>query len=155
MFSEGPPDDRRMLESFQCAESYAPPVADTIAGGLFALGAVNAAAKKEIRVAMARPIDQSTVRREQNVAIGISAAFAAIAAAGSVYGYHAVGDCREAQTKRLREVARASALPPPYGIPPNGEPPPLWPPRLAPAAAAAPPPSPAAPDAPPATPPSP
>jgi len=156
MFSEGPPDAHRALESFQCGESYAPPVVDTIAAGLLALGAVSTAANKETRVAMAQPIDQPTVRREQNVAIGISAAFAAIAAAGAVYGYRAVGDCREAQTTRLLELARASALPPPYGVPPNGEPPPLWPPRFAPAAPAAPPtPPPAARDAPPATPPSP
>ncbi|HEV3032521.1 MAG TPA: hypothetical protein VG319_12825 [Polyangia bacterium] len=154
MFSEGPPDDHRALESFQCGESYAPPVVDTIAAGVLSLGAINAAATKEMRVAMARPIDQPTVRRDQNVAIGTSAAFAALAAAGAVYGYRAVGDCRRAQTTRLIEVARATALPPAYGIAPNGAAAPPWPPRLAPAAPAAAPP-PVARDAPPTTPPSP
>src|SRR5258708_26979607 len=68
MFSEGAPDDRRARESFQCAESYAPPVVDTIAGGLLALGAINAAASKETRGAMSRSIAQPTVRRAQHVA---------------------------------------------------------------------------------------
>jgi hypothetical protein len=151
IFSEGAPDNHRSLQSFQCGESYAPPIVDTVAAGLFALGANAAAQNKEANVASA--VDPQQRRHDINVTIGLLAAFAAIDVGSAIYGYHAVGDCREAQGIRLADVASARALPPPYGVPPYGEPPPLWPPRAGPVPRAAPAPAPAPFDTPAAAPP--
>jgi hypothetical protein len=128
LFSAGAPDNHRALESFQCGDSYAPPVVDTVVGGLLAFGAIGAAANEDKTVAKANPVDQPQVRRDTNVGIGVAIAFAVADAAGAIYGYHAAGDCREAQATRLAEVSRARVLPPPYGVPPSGEPPLRWPP---------------------------
>ena len=129
IFSEGAPDDHRARASFQCGESYAPPVVDTIGAGLLALISASDAQNKETNVANAVNNPEQT-RHDINVAIGVAAAFAALDAASAIYGYHAVADCRDAQGIRLAELTRARVLPPPYGVPPYGEPPPVWPPRL-------------------------
>ena len=129
IFSESAPADHRARASFQCGESYAPPVVDTIGAGAFALLAASAQSAKDENVAGSNHPEQT--RHDIDVAIGIVAAFAAVDAASAIFGYHAVGDCRAAQETRLGEVARARVLPPPYGVPPYGEPPLLWPPLLA------------------------
>lgn len=141
IFSEGAPDDHRTRESFQCGDSAAPPVADTIAGGAFALLAFATAQNEDKTVAKAAPIDQPQVRHDTNVAIGALLAFAVIDGASAVYGYHAVGSCRAAEQTHLAAVSRVRLLPAPYGLPPYGEPPRFWPPPLA----ALPPPAPVAP----------
>ncbi|HTA19486.1 MAG TPA: hypothetical protein VK989_09350 [Polyangia bacterium] len=128
LFSEGAPVNHATLESFTCGESYAPPILDTVASGLLALEAVTTAATKTSTIAKTSPIDQPSERHSLNVDIAVQTAFATIAAAGAIYGYHAVGDCREARDARLALVNRARLLPPPYGVPPVGEPPPVWPP---------------------------
>jgi len=128
LFSEGAPQNHAALESFQCGESYAPPILDTIASGLLTLEAVATAESKSSTVAEKSPLDQPSERHTLNVDIAVQAAFATIAAAGAIYGYHAVSDCREARDARLALVSRARLLPPPYGVPPVGEPPPVWPP---------------------------
>jgi hypothetical protein len=128
LFSEGPPTHHRDLASFQCGTSSAPPVVDTVAAGLFALGAVGAAQTEDHDVAAADPAERDRVRREANVTIGIFAAAAVLDAASAIYGYRASAGCRAAEDERGAEVARAHLLPPPYGTPPYGEPPPFWPP---------------------------
>jgi hypothetical protein len=156
IFSEGPPDDHRERTTFQCGESHAPPVLDSVGAALFALSAVGAQSGKEKAVSDAAAMDKDPVqtRHDINVAIGVLATFAAIDVASAIYGYHAVGECREAQDLRLAEAARARWLPPPYGVMPYGQPPPLWPPRPpapfapAPPPAAVPPPAPQPPEAP-------
>jgi hypothetical protein len=128
LFSEGAPANHTALESFACGESSAPPILDTVASGLLALEAVATAVDKGSTIAKTAPIDQSSERHSLNVDIAVQTAFATIAAASAIYGYHAVGDCREARDARLALVNRARLLPPPYGVPPVGEPPPVWPP---------------------------
>jgi hypothetical protein len=128
IFSEGAPERHESLENFACGESYAPPVLDTIAAGLLALGAANAASNKDTFIAEQPPADRDSARRAIDVTIGVSAAFALVDAASAVYGYRAVNDCQEARGARDMAVARARALPPPYGVPPYGTPPPAWPP---------------------------
>jgi hypothetical protein len=128
LFSEGAPQNHAARESFTCGESYAPPILDTVASGLLAIEAVATAANKSSTIATKAPVDQSSERHTLNVDIAVQTAFATIAAAGAIYGYHAVGDCREARDARLALVNRARLLPPPYGVPPTGEPPPVWPP---------------------------
>jgi hypothetical protein len=128
LFSEGAPQNHAALESFTCGDSYVPPLLDTVASGLLAVEAVATAATKSSTIATKAPIDQSSERHTLNVAIAVQTAFSTIAAAGAIYGYHAVRDCREARDVRLALVNRARLLPPPYGVPPIGEPPPVWPP---------------------------
>jgi hypothetical protein len=128
LFSEGAPQNHEALESFSCGESYAPPILDTVASGLLAIEAGVTATNKSSTIAMKAPVDQSSERHTLNVDIAVQAAFATIAAASAIYGYHAVGDCRGARDARLALVNRARLLPPPYGVPPIGEPPPVWPP---------------------------
>jgi len=140
MFSEGAPANHRDVPTLSCGDSVAPPVVDNIVGGLAGLASVFTAAKKDQVIAMALPPDQPQVRRDQNVAIAESAVIAALDLASAIYGYTAVASCRDAEATRAIELARASALPPPYGVPPYGAPPPLWPPRPPPVTA--PPPSP-------------
>ncbi|HVU51058.1 MAG TPA: hypothetical protein VHL80_10255 [Polyangia bacterium] len=144
VFSEGPPDDHLARSTFLCGESHAPPVLDTIGAGLFALtaGSLQAGKERSVTDAAAMGKDPAQTRHDINVSTGVLVAFAAVDVASAVYGYRAVGECRQAQETRLADAARARWLPPPYGVPPYGEPPPLWPPRLA-----APPPAPAAPPA--------
>jgi hypothetical protein len=128
LLSEGAPDNHRALESFSCGESYAPPIVDSVAAGLLGFEAIETASTKSATIAKTAADDQPAERHTLNVEIGLRAAFATIAAASAIYGYHAVGACREARDTRLALVRRASLLPPPYGVPPVGEPPPLWPP---------------------------
>jgi hypothetical protein len=129
LFSEGAPENHAARESFSCGESYVPPVLDTVASALLAFEAVATAESKSATIAMKALDDRSSERHALNVDIAVQTAFATIAAAGAIYGYHAVADCREARDVRLALVNRARALPPPYGVPPMGEPPPMWPPR--------------------------
>jgi hypothetical protein len=170
IFSEGPPDDHRARATFQCGESSAPPIVDTVGVGYFAYSAILEQQAKETTVAkaVAKGMDPAQARHDVNVQIGITVAAAVIDAASAVYGYHAVHACRVAQETLVSERERARWLPPPYGVPPWGEPPPFWPPpppppsvapapptsspAPAPAPEATPAPEPAAP-APPATPP--
>jgi hypothetical protein len=128
LFSQGAPENHRALESFSCGESYAPPIVDTVAAGLLGFEALATASTKSATIAKTAADDQPAERHTLNVQIGVQAAFATVATAAAIYGYHAVGDCREARDTRLALVRRASVLPPPYGVPPAGEPPPLWPP---------------------------
>jgi hypothetical protein len=130
IFSEGPPEGHRALATFQCGESYAPPVLDAIGAGGWTLLAVSAAQNEDANVA--RSATPSQTRHDIEVAIGVTAAFAIIDAASAVYGYGAAGSCREAQDARRADLAAAAILPAPYGLPPNGALPNVWPPRLAP-----------------------
>jgi hypothetical protein len=132
IFSEGAPQRHESLSSFQCGESYAPPILDTIAVGLFGVEIVRIAQNEDANVAMSS--NPAQTRHDEHLALGLAAAFAVIDVASAVYGYEAVGSCREAQSALRVDSAAAGALPPPYGLPPSGEPPPLWPPRLAPPA---------------------
>jgi hypothetical protein len=138
LFSEGAPENHAALESFTCGESYAPPILDTVASGLLALEAIGTASSKGSTIAMKAPDDQASERHTLNVDIAVQTAFATIAAAGALYGYHAVSDCRDARDARLALVTRARLLPAPYGVPPGGEPPPVWPPPVWPPPAPAP-----------------
>jgi hypothetical protein len=130
LFSEGAPDNYKTRASFSCSATYTPPILDTIATGLFGLSALGTASDKEATVAKASAADQTMTRHDVNVTIGVQTAITIGAAAAAIYGYHATSTCRDAESERGLEIARARILPPPYGVPPNGEPPPYWPPPL-------------------------
>jgi hypothetical protein len=125
MFSQGPPLDHEHRAVFDCGESVAPPVVDTIFAGIFGLSA-------------ARGTNDTSNKTSEDVAVAAGAA--ALVAASAVYGYIASGECRGVRNERAQALSRARLLPPPYGVPPYGDPPPLWPPggtpRRAPAAPA-------------------
>jgi hypothetical protein len=143
IFSQGPPDGHRSLATFQCGESYAPPVVDSIAVALFGLGILGGVTNENAEVA--RSANPAQTRHDDNVAIGLLSAFTILDIASAVYGFGAVGSCHEAQDARRADLAAARILPVPYGVPPNGDPPPTWPPRRAPAPAPySPPPAPSA-----------
>jgi hypothetical protein len=122
VFSEAAPAGYETRTYFACGDSLAPPILDTVATGLFGLTTLQGPSNSMSMSASER-------RTSQVVTIG-----AAVLAAGSaVYGYTAVADCRAAERARLMAMARASWLPPPYGVPPYGAPPSTWPPILNPA----------------------
>jgi hypothetical protein len=120
------------MASFGCGESYAPPIVDTAGAGVLALSTALLASHRDADIANAAPIDQPSVRHDINVSIGVFATFAAMLGASAIYGYVATGDCHAAREARAVEIARARALPPPYGLAPTGEPPGLWPPAARP-----------------------
>ncbi len=115
LFSEGAPADHERRTHFVCGTSYAPPVLDTIAAGVFALAAG------------AEPDESLTQDEQQGVRVTMIGA-ALLTGAAAVYGYMAASDCQQATAMREADVARARFLPPPYGVAPYGEPPPYWPP---------------------------
>lgn len=154
IFTEGPPSNHAMLPYFDCSTSYAPPVLDTIWGGLNLLGAVNAAGQ-----------DDDYENREAIMATGLI--WAAVSGASAVYGYSKVGQCHSAKEQLMvrsyRPVvptgySQPPGYPPAYpqqpGSPPPvypqqpGSPPPVYPPQPA---APATPPAPPAPPAPPSS----
>src|SRR5262249_42311950 len=84
MFSQGAPAAHARRAFFDCGENLPPPILDTVAAGLLV---------SEILLEVnhnPKPDDFAT-------AIAVQASFAALAAASGIYGYHAVGDCREAK----------------------------------------------------------
>jgi len=132
LFSEGPPANSADRAYFTCAESYAPPVVDTVFAGLMTLTAL-----------VAKRTDEMT-EEEYQTAVAVWAGTAVLTGAAAIYGYSAVSRCRDAKTQHAMTAMRASRLPPPYGVAPWGAPPPMWPPLL-PAPRPAPPPQPATP----------
>ena len=83
LFSEDAPADHERRTHFVCGTSYAPPVLDTIAAGLFTLAAAS------------KP-DETLSQDEQDAVSVIQIGAALITAGAAVYGYTAVSDCREA-----------------------------------------------------------
>jgi hypothetical protein len=121
LFSEGAPDDHASRVYFACAESYAPPIVDTVVAAVAGLAVVSTAQSG---------LMHGETESQRQAALAIDGAVAALTTAAAAYGYVAVSGCREAKRERAFEMARASALPPPYGVPPWGQAPPVWPPPL-------------------------
>jgi hypothetical protein len=116
LFSEGPPADSARRPYFTCAESYAPPIVDTVIAGLTALAVAGAK----------QTPDETEQAYEQRV--GGTLGVAVVTGLAAIYGYAVVGSCRDAKEQHAAEAWRASRLPPPYGVGPEGAPRPVWPP---------------------------
>jgi hypothetical protein len=114
IFSEGPPSRHEALVHFNCGESYAPPVVDTVVSGLMLLSAAS--------------IRSSNKVENPSLLAGTYLAMGVLTGASAIYGYTVVPGCKEAQELRLARNVRQQSLPPPYGLPPYGQPPPTWPP---------------------------
>lgn len=149
IFTQPPPAQHAQMPYFDCSTSYAPPVLDTIWGGLNFVGATLALAGRDDEY------------ENRPLTIGAGFAWTVVAAASAYYGYTRVAECNEAKTQlmlRLRPAGYPPAQwgpPPGYPHPPAGAPPPYAPPPgTPPAPPAAPPSAPPATTAPPAAPPS-
>jgi hypothetical protein len=127
IFSEGPPPNHARLPYFDCSSSYAPPVLDTIWGGLNLLGATLALAQSEEEWNR----EQTT---DRNVAIVTGLLWTALSGSSAAYGYNKVGACKQAKEQLMLRQMRPGpgwtpqGWPPPPGSPPPGGPPPGYPP---------------------------
>ncbi len=107
IFVEGPPKQHRQMPYFACSTSYAPPVVDTVVGGLGAVSALgNAHVEDSVRIT--------------------SLILAATLGASAAYGYTQVCRCRSASD----ELAARMFVPPP--APPAPPTVPVAPPLVAP-----------------------
>jgi hypothetical protein len=151
LFVKGPPEQHAQMWTFDCSESNAFPILDTIWAGLNGLGAITAAG------------DSTTPNQTQVIAVGTS--WLVVSGISAIYGFSKVSACNEARRQREERYQKAlggpSAVPAPGPGPalPAGAAPPSGAPRGAPAAppppgsapAVAPPPPVAPPAAPPPT----
>jgi hypothetical protein len=150
IFSEGPPPQHRALPYFDCSSSYAPPVLDTVWGGINLLGAAMAAGQTDA--------DYADKEVSRGATIGIGLAWVALSGASAIYGYKKVDECRQAKEQlMLRQQMPVrpgyAPYPPQPGYPPPpAYPPPGYPPPAAPPAPPTAPPPPAPPAPPPSTP---
>ena len=110
-FSEGPPVGHARMPHFDCAQSNAPPIVDTVIAGLTALTAGSAMATSQSAWDRKR-----TESRSQVIATNLT--MAAITGAAAAYGYARVGACHQARTALEARLSRAPAAPP-AGLPPN------------------------------------
>lgn len=136
LFVKGPPEQHAQMSSFDCSESNAWPVIDTIWAGLNGLGAISAGN------------DSTTPNQSQVIAVGVS--WLVVSGISAIYGFGKVSACNEARRQREERYQRAMGVP---GAPPvpAAAPAPAAP-GAAPAAPAAPAPAPVAPGAAPAAP---
>jgi hypothetical protein len=104
IFVEGPPERHEQMPYFACSTSNAPPVLDTVAGGLYA-------------VAAAVPSDKTT--DSARIAQAVLAAGLAVSA---IYGYTQVSRCDEAYAALSARMYVPNPTPPP---PPPALPPPV------------------------------
>jgi len=112
IFSEGPPPNHQRLPYFDCSTSYAPPVLDTIWGGLNGLGAIAAMGSSDEEWKADQGSDRSTV-------IGVGLVWLAVSGASAIYGYSKVGQCREAKDQLMLRMMRPAA---PQAWPPQPQP---------------------------------
>jgi hypothetical protein len=94
MLTQGPPANHAELPYFDCTTSYAPPVLDTIWGGLNLLGALTAAGRT----------DADLPNRSTVMAVGLG--WALLSGASAIYGYTRVAACQEAKASWMMRQAR-------------------------------------------------
>jgi hypothetical protein len=121
IFSEGPPVQHQRLPYFDCSTSYAPPVLDTIWGGLNGIGALVALGQTDAEW------NRNNGNNNRSAVVGIGLGWLALSGASALYGYSKVGACHAAKEQLMLRLSRPSAPPswPPPGYPP---PPPGYPP---------------------------
>jgi hypothetical protein len=89
----GPPSNHASLASFDCSESNAVPVLDTIWAALNGIGAISAAG------------DSSNPNQGQIIGVGLS--WLAISGAAAIYGYTKVSQCKAARREREERFANS------------------------------------------------
>jgi hypothetical protein len=163
LFVHGPPPRYDEMAEFDCTESRAAPVVDTVLGVLQGLNLIVAAGETDQDWAR---IFNGNPPFERSTAVPIYAIAAAVELGSAIYGYSVTGSCRAAKAKvrdergvdpggRPRWTPPPPVPPPgnrPLPPPPGVRPPP--PPAAAPAAVPPPPGPPPAPPPPPPPPPS-
>jgi hypothetical protein len=124
IFSEGPPPNHQRLPFFDCSTSYAPPVLDTVFGGLFALSAVSVVGTSDTEWKRENPATETS----RSSVIVVNVVMLGLLGASAIYGYSKVGQCRPAKDQlmlRMMRPAAPQAWPPPppgYPAPPPGYP---------------------------------
>lgn len=117
IFTQGPRRDYREHAYVDCSTTMAPPVIDTIFGGLLGIGAA---------VVATSPPGRNQSDGNHRLVSAIAIAEAAVAAGSAVYGYQRTAACRNAKA----QVAKTQTFAPPPGPwPPPGPPAPQPPER--------------------------
>ena len=101
LFVKGPPEQHAQMASFDCSESHAWPVIDTIWAGLNGLGAINASS------------DNMTPNQSQVVAVGVS--WLVVSGISAIYGFSQVSACNNARRQREERYQRSMGV---SGAPP-------------------------------------
>jgi hypothetical protein len=96
LFVHGPPANHAELASFECSDSNAWPVVDTIWAGLNGLGAASAAG------------DDANPDQDQIVLVGVT--WLVISGASAIYGFSKVAACHDARGQRVFAPAEAPSL---------------------------------------------
>lgn len=91
LFVKGPPEQHAQMSSFDCSESNAWPVIDTIWAGLNGLGAISASNDST----MPSPGQPS---HDQVVAVGVS--WLVVSGISAIYGFSKVSACNDARRQR-------------------------------------------------------
>jgi hypothetical protein len=94
LFVKGPPDNHAKMATFDCSESRAWPVLDTIWAALNGLGAVSAASGSE----MPRQNQQQGADRDTVMAVGFG--WLVVSGAAAIFGYSQVSACNDAKHQR-------------------------------------------------------
>ncbi|HEX4423252.1 MAG TPA: hypothetical protein VH165_35320 [Kofleriaceae bacterium] len=93
LFVSGPPADHARRASFDCSESNAVPVLDTIWAGLNALGAISATG------------DGTNPNQGEIVAVGVG--WLVVSGISAIYGYSQVSQCKKAKQEREDRYANS------------------------------------------------
>src|SRR5262249_39360035 len=112
---QGPPEHHEQLPYFDCTESRAGPILDTIWTALMAVGLIDGASTSQT------DWDQRYPNLPRGVGRGMLAVFGALGVAGMWYGYTRTADCREARQQWM--MRPPGAWPPPTQGPPPATPP--------------------------------
>jgi hypothetical protein len=96
----GPPSDTQNVKSFDCTDSYALPIVDTV------LAAVGGAMSFMI-YGLGRALGGSPTPAFYGVAL----VTIGLPTASAIYGYHKVGSCRDAARSSVRPIAATDLAP--------------------------------------------
>lgn len=88
LFVQGPPTHTSRSQNWDCTESNAAPVADTVAAGLFGIGAFTLAGQNS-------GYNSTTSQNDGGQAAGFSALIAVGLALSALHGYSATSKCRD------------------------------------------------------------
>jgi hypothetical protein len=94
LFVKGPPDNHAQMATFDCSESRAWPVFDTVWAALNGLGAVSAASGPP----MPQQNQQQGADRDTVMAVGFT--WLVVSGASAIFGYNQVGACNKAKRER-------------------------------------------------------
>jgi hypothetical protein len=136
-FVSGPPDNHAQLPYFNCTESRAVPVLDTIWTALMTADVIALGAQSDADWAKANGCisgDANCPAISRHGALILDAALGVAGAAGMIYGYSKTSACRDARRDAALRIQQYGTQPygPPSWPPPQQGQPGAWPPPAAP-----------------------